>query len=194
MKKEEEQKDVHLPWGKILIIGFIPMVLIFTGFFFAVRFIGVDNYRCIVDYVDEHFGLLGIFLYVYIVDLFIMPLSPDFVFPIVAGMPWYKIVPIIGIASSLGGVTGYFVGRLLDKIPIIARTSAKAEAKWGAYIKKYGVVFVILAALLPIPFSTVCIASGVMQLDMRKVLPACFCRVIRMGIFFFLFKAGLVLV
>ncbi len=191
---DEEQKDVRLPWGKILIIGFIPMVLIFAGFFFAVRYIGVDNYRWIVDYVDEHFGLAGIFLYVYIVDLFIMPLSPDFVFPIVAGMPWYKIIPIIGVASSLGGVTGYFVGRLLDKIPIVARTSAKAEAKWGAYIKKYGVVFVILAALLPIPFSTVCIASGVMRVDMKKVLPACFCRVIRMGIFFFLFKAGLVLV
>ena len=190
----KEDKDVHLPWGRILIIGFIPMVLIFIGFFMAVKYIGVDNYSWIVNYVDEHFGLLCIFLYVYIVDLFIMPLSPDFVFPIVAGMEWYKIIPIIGTASALGGVTGYCVGRLLDKIPAIARVSAKAEAKWGAYIKKYGVVFVILAALLPIPFSTVCIATGVMRVDASKVIPACFFRVLRMGIFFFLFKAGLVLV
>ena len=60
----KEDKDVHLPWGRILIIGFIPMVLIFIGFFLAVKYIGVDNYSWIVNYVDEHFGLLGIFLYV----------------------------------------------------------------------------------------------------------------------------------
>lgn len=192
--KEENSKDVHLPWAKILIIGFIPMILIFAGFFVVVKYIGVDNYNWIINYVDENFGLLGIFLYVYIVDLFILPLSPDFVFPIVAGMPWYEVIPLIGVASSLGGITGYFVGRLLNHIPIVSRISQKAEDKWGKYISKYGVLFVILAALLPIPFSTVCIASGVMKLSSKKVLPACFVRIIRMGIFYFLFKAGLVLV
>ena len=191
---EDNSKDVHLPWAKILIIGFIPMILIFAGFFIVVKYIGLENYNWIINYVDENFGLFGIFLYVYIVDLFILPLSPDFVFPIVAGMPWYEIIPLIGVASSLGGITGYYVGRMLNHIPIIARISKKAEEKWGKYIRKYGVVFVILAALLPIPFSTVCIASGVMKLDSKKVLPACFARVIRMGVFYFLFKAGLVLV
>ena len=191
---EDNSKDVHLPWAKILIIGFIPMILIFAGFFIVVKHIGLENYNWIINYVDENFGLFGIFLYVYIVDLFILPLSPDFVFPIVAGMPWYEIIPLIGVASSLGGITGYYVGRMLNHIPIIARISKKAEEKWGKYIRKYGVVFVILAALLPIPFSTVCIASGVMKLDSKKVLPACFARVIRMGVFYFLFKAGLVLV
>lgn len=192
--KEEDNKDVHLPWGKILIIGFVPMVLIFAVFFYVVKYIGIDNYKWVVEFVDEKFGLFGIFIYVYIVDLLILPLSPDFVFPIVAAMDWYKVIPLIGIASSLGGITGYCVGRLLQHIPFIARISMKAKDKWGSYIKKYGVLFVILAALLPIPFSTVCIASGVMNLDSRKVIPACFARIIRFGIFFFLFKFGLVLV
>ena len=73
--KEENSKDVHLPWAKILIIGFIPMVLIFATFFAVVKYIGVENYNWIINYVDENFGLLGIFLYVYIVDLLILPLS-----------------------------------------------------------------------------------------------------------------------
>ena len=192
--KEEKENDVHLPWARILIIGFIPLILIFVGFFTVVKYIGVDNYNWIINFVDENFGLLGIFLYVYIVDLLILPLSPDFVFPIVAGMPWYEIVPIIGVASALGGVTGFYIGRLLNHISFVAKISNRAKEKWGRYIAKYGVVFVILAALLPIPFSTVCIASGVMKLESKKVIPACFVRIIRMGIFYFLFKAGLVLV
>ena len=77
--KEEKENDVHLPWARILIIGFIPLILIFVGFFTVVKYIGVDNYNWIINYVDENFGLLGIFLYVYIVDLLILPLSPDFV-------------------------------------------------------------------------------------------------------------------
>ena len=41
--KEEIDNDVHLPWARILIIGFIPLILIFVGFFTVVKYIGVDN-------------------------------------------------------------------------------------------------------------------------------------------------------
>ena len=55
------------------------------------------------------------------------------------------------------------------------------------------IVFVILSTLTPIPFSTVCMAAGAVRLSSRKVLPCCLFRILRMGIYYFLFRAGLVL-
>ena len=184
--------EAKINWPKVLTVGLIPIILIFAVFFLFVKYIGTDNYSVIVDYVDEHFGLLGIFLYVYIVDTLILPLSPDFVFPIVAGMPWYEVIPTIGLASALGGMTSYLIGRLLIKVPVIDRLADKAKTKWGKYINKYGIAFVILSTLTPIPFSTVCVAAGAVKLSSRKVLPCCLFRILRTGIYFFLFKAGLV--
>lgn len=189
-----KKDDVRINWGKVLGIGLIPIVLIFIGFFLVVKNIGTDSYQQVVNFVDERFGMVGIFLYVLIVDTLILPLSPDFVFPIVAGMPWYEVIPVVGLASALGGALSYFIGRLLIHVPIIDRWVGMAKDRWGRYIEKYGVLFVILSTLTPIPFSTVCMAAGAVKLSSRKVLPCCLFRILRMGIYFFLFKAGLVLV
>ena len=101
---------------------------------------------------------------------------------------------MIGLASALGGWASYLIGRVLIKVPLIDRWVEKAKNKWGKYIEKYGIVFVILSTLTPIPFSTVCMAAGAVRLSSRKVFPCCLLRILRMGVYFFLFKAGLVLV
>ena len=193
MSEIDKNDDAKLNWAKVITIGLIPIVLIFAGFYIAVQLIGTENYDRIVSYVDENFGLAGIFLYVFIVDTLILPLSPDFVFPVVAGMPWYEVVPVIGLASALGGWASYFIGRLLIRVPVIDKWVEKAKDKWGKYINRYGIVFVILSTLTPIPFSTVCMAAGAVKLSSKKVLPCCLFRILRNGIYFFLFKAGLVL-
>lgn len=193
MSEIDKNNDAKLNWAKVITIGLIPIVLIFAAFYIAVQLIGTENYDRIVSYVDENFGLAGIFLYVFIVDTLILPLSPDFVFPVVAGMPWYEVVPVIGLASALGGWASYFIGRLLIRVPVIDKWVEKAKDKWGKYINRYGIVFVILSTLTPIPFSTVCMAAGAVKLSSKKVLPCCLFRILRNGIYFFLFKAGLVL-
>lgn len=192
-EKREEDEDVHLDLWKIIGVGIIPIILIFLAFFFGLRSVGAENYMYIVDYIDEHFGLVGIFLYVLIVDFLILPLSPDFVFPVVASMTWYEVIPVIGVASSLGGVLGYVTGRLLYKLPIVRHFADRAMGKWGAYIRKYGIAFIVLSSLTPLPFSTVCVAAGVAKLPSRKAIPACFFRILRMALYFFLFKAGFAL-
>ncbi len=187
-------KDVHLNWKKIAIVGTIPILLIFLGFFIVLKAIGGENYMVAVDWFDERFGLTGIFLYVYVVDTLILPLSPDFVFPIVASMSPWIVIPVIGTASSLGGITSYAIGLLLHKIPIIKRYTEKAEAKWGAYIRKYGTLFVIIAGIFPLPFSTICVLAGALKMDPRKVLPATAVRYIRAAVYFALFRAGLLII
>lgn len=183
----------RIRWGVVIPLGLIPIVLIFLGFFLTVKFIGPDRYQDVVGWVDERFGMVGIFLYVFIVDTLILPLSPDFVFPIVAGMPWYEVIPVIGAASALGGIVSYFIGRGLAKVPVVDRLVGKAEAKWGKYIRRYGILFVVLSTLTPLPYSTVCIAAGAVKLSARKVIPCCFLRIVRMALYYFLFRSGLML-
>lgn len=190
----KDHEDAHLNWGKILTIGLIPIVLIFIFFYIFVKNIGTENYQSIVNLIDEKFGMVGIFLYVFIVDTLILPLSPDFIFPVVAGMNPWEVIPVIGLASAFGGWASYLIGRVLIKVPVIDKWVEKAKNKWGKYIDRYGIVFVILSTLTPIPFSTVCMAAGAVKLSSRKVFPCCLFRILRMAVYFFLFKAGLGLV
>ena len=192
--KQEEHKEAHLNWKKIALIGTVPIILVFIGFFIVLKLIGGENYSLAVDWFDENFGLTGIFLYVYVVDTLILPLSPDFVFPIVASMSPWVVIPVIGTASALGGITSYAIGLLLHKISLIRKYTDKAEAKWGAYIRKYGIAFVLLAGLFPLPFSTICVLAGALKMDARKVIPATTVRYIRTALYFALFRAGLLIV
>ena len=184
-------KDVRINWKKFTLIGIIPILIIFAIFFFAVKFIGRENYDDVVMLIDQNFGLLGIFLYVYIVDTLILPLSPDFVFPIVAGMNPLIIIPLIGSASALGGVTSFGIGLLIHKIPIVRKLTDKALLRWGAYIRKYGTLFVLLSGILPLPFSTICSVAGAMKLPAKKVIPCCFVRYARTALYFMFFSFGL---
>lgn len=188
MEDHSSGKEHHINWKKAALIGFIPLLVMLTSFFGVTRLIGEDTYNDVVYLVDEKFGILGIFLYVYIVDTLILPLSPDFVFPIAVGMNPFVMIPIIGGASALGGMTSYSIGRLLYKIPAIKKLTGKAYMKWGGYIQHYGVLFVMLAGILPLPFSTICVAAGAVQMDARKVTLACLTRFIRAAIYFALFS------
>ena len=190
----KEHKDVHLNWKKIALIGTIPIILIFIGFFLVVKYIGGENYTAAVDWFDENFGLTGIFLYVYVVDTLILPLSPDLVYPIAVSKNPLVMIPLIGTASALGGITSYAIGLLLHKIPFIRKFTDKAKVKWGAYIRKYGVFFVIIAGILPLPFSTICVLAGALKMPAGKVIPATAIRYIRTAIYFALFRAGLLMI
>ena len=188
----EEKKN--LPWAKIVAIGIIPIILIYLGFYAFLKGLGVERYMVIVNYINDHLGLVGIFLYVFLVDLLILPLSPDLIFPVVASMKAIEIIPIIGFASVLGGWCAYFIGSLLSNLAFIDKLCEKAMGRWGEYIRRYGVFFVVLSSLLPLPFSTITMAAGALRLDVKKVLPACAFRFIRMAAYFYLFNFGFKLI
>ncbi len=176
------------------VAGFVPIVLAFAVFFFVVQRLGRNNYQAMIEYITSHFNFFQMCLYIWMTDTFVLPLSPMFVFPMVIQFPWYFAIPATGLASALGGVTAYFIGRLLAKVPLVNRGAVKAHDKWGATIEKYGVVFVLIASILPLPFSAVCMAAGVMKLDLVKVSLCCTTRILRMALYYFLFVLGLVAV
>ena len=108
-------------------------------------------------------------------------------------MNWFEAILLVGLASFSGGVTSYYIGVLVDKIPFVKKWTSAAKEKWGEYIKMYGTPFLVLASLLPLPFSTICTVAGAVKLPAKRVIPVCLLRIIHAGIYYCLFRAGLLL-
>jgi membrane protein YqaA with SNARE-associated domain len=77
---------------------------------------------------------------------------------------------ILAILSYLGGCVSYLIGRLLLRIP---KWKNWIEIKIGKHIqniRKWGGFLIIVGALLPIPFSIVSMASGIIRFSFKKYL------------------------
>ncbi len=175
-----------------IIVGTLPIVLMFIGFFIFIQKMGRQNFEYYADIINNQFNLFSMCVYIWVTDTFILPLSPMFVFPMLIQYPWYIVIPVTGLASALGGVSSYLLGRLLDKVSIINRAVLRTYEKWGAYIDKYGTTFVLVASIFPLPFSAVCMAAGVMKLNIFRVSLYSCTRILRMAIYYFMFYLGLV--
>mgnify|MGYP004523036595 FL=1 len=190
-----EEKEVKLRWAPILLVGFLSLFCMLAFYVIGLKTVGHETYTGAIEWFEQKFGLSGaIFLYTYVVDTLILPLSPDLVWMVAAGMDALETIFLVGSASFLGGVTSYCIGLLIDKIAFVRKLTQKANDKWGAYIKVYGTPFLIISAVLPLPFSTICTVAGAVHLPSKKVIPVCLLRIVHAAIYYWLFRAGLLLI
>lgn len=181
----------EFPFLRYAWLGLALVVLIFLAFYLVVSNVEEETYRMVVESANEHFGILSMCIYIWATDTFVLPLSPMFVFPFLIEYPWYFIVPVTGLSSASGGVTAYLIGRLIGKVPVISKWAESAYRKWGDVIKRYGLTCVLLSSLLPLPYSTVSMAAGVMRLPLGKVALISLTRTLRMAIYYAMFSLGI---
>ena len=186
-----ERNDGHFPFWRYAIWGLLLVVLIFIGFYILITHVDRSEYQKIVDLANNNVSFLGMCIYIWATDTFVLPLSPMFVFPFIVEYPWYFAIPFTGLSSALGGMTAYFIGFVFSKFPFIRRMTDKAYQKWGNVIRKYGLMCVLLSSLLPLPFSTVAMVAGMMHLNAGKVALISLTRIIRMAIYYAMFSLGL---
>ena len=138
----------------------------------------------------RHEGLLGVFVFVLIVDTFIVPASLDLVFPIT--MTWNPIplLTVMSVASVLGGILGYWIGRTLFRVPFIRNTVSGYYDRGSAMVKRYGMWSVVIAGLFPIPFSTVSWIAGMLRLPFHMYTLAALSRIPRIVAYWALLRAG----
>ncbi|MBZ9632263.1 VTT domain-containing protein [Salegentibacter sp. LM13S] len=77
---------------------------------------------------------------------------------------------LLALASYLGGVISYFIGRWMTKIPAVHEA---IEVKMAQHIKntrKWGGFLIIVGALLPIPFAMTSIAAGIIKFQFPSYL------------------------
>ena len=138
------------------------------------------------------FGVQGVALYVYLVDLLVIPLSVDFIWAFV--MSWHPLqaILVMGTSSVAGAVSAYLIGRLVGLIPPIKRWVMKVSGTHAEdLITKYGVWAIVISGLTPLPFSTICTVAGVVKLKPHLFLLGSLIRYVRMAIYYFIF-AGLI--
>ena len=64
-----------------IIVGTLPIVLMFIGFFIFIQKMGRQNFEYYADIINNQFNLFSMCVYIWVTDTFILPLSPMFVFP-----------------------------------------------------------------------------------------------------------------
>jgi len=120
------------------------------------------------------YGGVGLFLIAFM-EAFFLPIPPDIILiPLVLAAPELGLVYAFAclIGSLLGAVAGYYIGRKGGR-PLLNRFFSAAKIlKVEGYFKKYGEMAVGIAALTPIPFMVFTVSSGVMKMDLKKVLIA----------------------
>jgi len=138
------------------------------------------------------FGVKGVAIYVYLVDLLVLPLSVDFIWAFV--MAWHPLqaILVMGTSSVAGALSAYLIGRLVGLMPPIKRWVMKVSGTHAEeLIAKYGVWGIVISGLTPLPYSTICTVAGVVKLNPYLFFLGTLIRYVRMTIYYFIF-AGLI--
>ena len=183
----------RLNWTQIIVKTFG-----FMGFFLLVYAVALyfvkDQYQQIGLWVVEHLGLVGVAIFTFFTDMLIVPMSVDILFPFVTQWAAVPLLLTMSLASAVGGLCGYWIGRLLGHLPLFSLFTARFSADTRLLVNRYGVWAVVLAGLTPIPFSTVCWIAGMVHVEFHYVALASLTRIPRMIIYYLIIQGGLAVV
>jgi len=141
-----------------------------------------------------NFGVQGVALYVFIVEMLMFPLSVDFIWAFVMSWNPLQAILVMGTSSVAGALGAYLVGRLVGLIPPIKRWVMKVSGTHAEeLITKYGVWGIVISGLTPLPYSTICTVAGVIKLKPHLFFLGSLIRYVRMAIYYFIF-AGLIFI
>ncbi len=80
--------------------------------------------------------------------------------------PWL-VITLLAIISYLGGLVSYFIGRKVRKIKLFNNYLTEKFDAHFKKIKRWGALFIIVAALFPLPYSTICMLSGILKFPFK---------------------------
>lgn len=155
--------------GSSLRKAIIP-ILLFVGILWGVNEY-VINLNDILVTVTKTYSPIGI-LSVFFASESLLGLIPPELFIAWAGKSTAPVLflTLLAIASYLGGVVSYFIGRAITKIPSVHLYMEEKMAKHIKMIRKWGGFLIIVGALLPIPFAITSIAAGIIKFRFMSYL------------------------
>ncbi|MGY5848738.1 YqaA family protein [Salegentibacter sp. HM20] len=145
-------------------------ILLFVGALVALDRYVLDIENLLVE-VTETYPPIGILL-VFFASESLLGLIPPELFIAWSGKSSSPILylSLLALASYLGGVISYYIGRAITKIPAVHEA---IEVKMAQHIKntrKWGGFLIIVGALLPIPFAMTSIAAGIIKFPFQSFL------------------------
>jgi membrane protein YqaA with SNARE-associated domain len=131
-----------------------------------------DPIKVAAQHAVEHYGLPALFVLTWLSDAIIQPIPADvYVFGTgFGGGHIYTTALVAGIASSLGGVTGFYIGKLIGPWRFKRVFGGKLLRGGRILFKEYGWWAVFVSGITPIPYSAVCYVGGIYQMPVMDVL------------------------
>ncbi len=204
MKKEETKldkpvsttaldTDQPLQWRPLILKTLLMAAVIMTLYgVFALLF--HDQMEKTGLWLGRELGYGGVALFTFFVDAVIIPTTTDVIFPFLMEWNPYFLLSVMSAASILGGFSGYWLARSFNHIHFVHRVTISYHKRGESMINSYGAWAVVIAGFTPVPFSTICWIAGLLEVPAGKVLLACFSRIPRMIVYYFLIKSGFSLI
>ncbi|MDZ5474199.1 YqaA family protein [Bacillus sp. 31A1R] len=144
----------------------------------------------IKDMLAEY-GLWGL-IFVSFADSSFFPIPPDFLLiPMGIANPdkalFYAFITTV--ASVLGAIFGWFIGKKIGRPFLKYIISEKRIATVEHYFNKYGSMAILIAGLTPIPYKVFTIFAGILKVPLRTLV---IWSIIARGLRFFL-EAAIIL-
>ena len=147
----------------------LPFILIIGGLILIDRF--VIDFNSFFAYITENYSAISIFSLFFTSESLLGLIPPELF------IAWVKTLPtpflnlsLLALLSYLGGCVSYSIGRGILSIPKVSHYLESKMAKHIINIRKWGGFLIIVGALLPIPFSMVSIASGIISFSFKRYL------------------------
>lgn len=96
--------------------------------------------------------------------------------------PWL-LTFLLACLSYVGGIISYFIGAKLIHVPSVHDWAQNKYGELFKNLKKWGGFFVVISALLPIPFSIVLMVCGITGYPFKWVVTLGLFRFLRFGLY-----------
>ncbi len=131
-----------------------------------------DPIKVAAQQAVERYGLPALFVLTWLSDAIIQPIPADvYVFGTgFGGGHIYWTALVAGVASSLGGVSGFYIGKLIGPWRFKRIFGGKLLRGGRILFKEYGWWAIFVSGITPIPYSAVCYVGGIYQMPVLDVL------------------------
>jgi len=101
----------------------------------------------------------------------------------------YAVVGLLAMLSYLAGLLSYFLGLRLVRWKSVSNYVNVKFGKHFAMLRSWGGFIVVVAALLPLPFSTMCMGAGMLKFSFKSLALLGLFRLVRFFVYaFFIFQ------
>lgn len=146
------------------------VIAIFVLIFLLVDYYFLDT-RAIFDSIVTDFSTFSILAIFFISETILGLIPPEIFIAWSSQMtkPWWTLLGLATL-SYAGGIAAYFIGKAMYTIPKIRANIEVKIAKQITMLKKWGGLFIVIGALLPLPHSIVSMACGLVQFNFKQYL------------------------
>ncbi len=164
--------------------GFYDLLLLNMGKVCAAVFLLLGLYLVVRPYLSGYQNDVQLFIHeslspalvfgFFYVSESVLGLIPPDLFMVWAKVRYpdstYLVVTGLAMISYLGGITAYLLGGRLEHLPSVHAYVFDRHQEYVQFTRKWGGVFVLIAALFPIPFAMASTVAGLVGYSFKAYL------------------------